>query len=134
MIYDNTQYFNLFNNEQSIEYFSNFFEFIFENIEKNKYFKELKILYSIFHNSLFNINKGNYKYLNNIQNLLIPINYKYKDNNITINKNDINNIISYYSIEDINKKIQILNKSYYNVIKEELEGYSEYLYIIKRKN
>ena len=69
IIYDNTQYFNL-----SIEYFSNFFEFIFENIEKNKYFKELKILYSIFHNSLFNINKGNYKYLNNIQNLMIPIN------------------------------------------------------------
>ena len=54
---------------------------------------------------------------------MIPINYKYKDNNITINKNDINYIISYYSIEDINKKIQILNKSYYNVIKEELEGY-----------
>ena len=74
IIYDNTQYFNLFNNEQSIEYFSNFFEFIFENIEKNKYFKEIKILYSIFHNSLFNINKGNYKYLNNIQNLMIPIN------------------------------------------------------------
>ena len=74
MIYDNTQYFNLFNNEQSIEYFSNFFEFIFENIEKNKYFKEIKILYSIFHNSLFNINEGNYKYLNNIQNLMIPIN------------------------------------------------------------
>ena len=74
MIYDNTQYFNLFNNEQLIEYFSNFFEFIFENIEKNKYFKEIRILYSIFHNSLFNINKGNYKYLNNIQNLMIPIN------------------------------------------------------------
>ena len=74
MIYDNTQYFNLFTNGQSIEYFSNFFEFIFENIEKNKYFKEIKILYSIFHNSLFNINKGNYKYLNNIQNLMIPIN------------------------------------------------------------
>ena len=74
MIYDNTQYFNLFNNEQSIEYFSNFFEFIFENIEKNKYFKEIRILYSIFHNSLFNINEGNYKYLNNIQNLMIPIN------------------------------------------------------------
>ena len=62
MIYDNTQYFNLFTNGQSIEYFSNFFEFIFENIEKNKYFKEIKILYSIFLNSLFNINKGNYKY------------------------------------------------------------------------
>ena len=65
---------------------------------------------------------------------MILINYYYKDNNITINKNDINYIISYYSIEDINKIIQILNKSYYNVIKEELEGYSEYLYIIKRKN
>ena len=56
---------------------------------------------------------------------MILINYYYKDNNITINKNDINYIISYYSIEDINKKIQILNKSYYNVIKEELEEYSE---------
>ena len=56
---------------------------------------------------------------------MILINYYYKDNNITINKNDINYIISYYSIEDINEKIQILNKSYYNVIKEELEEYSE---------
>ena len=58
---------------------------------------------------------------------MILINYYYKDNNITINKNDINYIISYYSIEDINKIIQILNKSYYNVIKEELERYSEIL-------
>ena len=69
------QYFNLFNDEQLIEYFSNFFEFIFEKLKRiNKYFKEIKILYWIFHNTLFNINEGNYKYLNNIQNLMIPIN------------------------------------------------------------
>jgi hypothetical protein len=101
------------NNKLSIDYYSNFLQFIFENIIKNNYLKEIQILYSIFYNSLYNLGKGFYNYINNLEMLINPIIYYFKENNIKCydkNKNgEFNYIISKYSIKETNKNIQILN-------------------------
>ena len=72
-----------------------------------------QILYSIFYNSLYNLGKGDYKYINNLEMLINPMIYYFKENNINCydkNKNgEFNYIISKYSIKETNKNIQILN-------------------------
>ena len=112
---------DLINYQKYILKVANFGKYFFENISKIKQLNQINLLCIIYYNSLYNLKEGYYRYLNNLENLIIKMIYYFKDNKIIDNKNnELNYIISNYSNKDINKNLQILNNND-NKLNKELE-------------